>query len=94
MPQLRHPTADVLAFGVELGGLSSGIEDAQRLGIHAAAGTPLPTPVIGSQIAIHLQLHEGTLAPAPLQERAGKHDLMQNSHSRKLDKYSEKVVEN
>ena len=68
MPQLRDPSADVFSFSIELGRLGRGIEDPQWLGIHAAAGTPLPASVIGSEITIHLQLYEGCLlytSPSP-----------------------------
>ena len=70
--------ADVFGLGVEFFGLGAGVEDAQRFGIHATAGTPLPAAIVGRQIAIHQALHEGPLPPAPVADQIlhqeGGHD--------------------
>jgi len=67
--QLRQPATDVGALGIEASRLGVGVEDAQRFGVHAAAGTPLPAAVVGGQIAVHQALHEGPLAPAPVDDQ-------------------------
>ena len=78
MAQLRQPGADVGAIGIELAGLGGRVEDAQRFGVHAAAGAPLPAAVVGGQVAIHQARHEGRFAPAPVADQVlhqeGGHD--------------------
>ena len=62
MPQLRHPAADVIAFGIKF---TPGWRDRRRGGLTIPLRA-LPAAVIGRQIAIHPQLHECTLTPAPV----------------------------
>ena len=68
---------------VELGGLGGGVEDAQGLGVHAAAGAPLPAAIVGGQVAIHQVLHEEALAQAPVADQV-LHQVGGHDHARSV----------
>ena len=80
VPELRQPGPDVVAFGIELAGLSRWVEDPEGLGVHPAAGTPLPITVVSSEIPIQRASVKSSLAEAPL---AGQilHRWRGNGHS-------------
>ena len=65
--ELRDPTLDVDALGIESGGLRPWVLDAKvGSGIGTCAGGPLPTAVVGSDFAIDEVLHEPGFADAPV----------------------------
>ena len=67
--KLRQPATDVVGLWIKFAGLGEGIENSQRLGVHATAGAPLPAAIVGRQIAIHFMGHEKGLSVTPVTDQ-------------------------
>ena len=64
--QLRHPLSDKGSIRIAFLTLGHGVENTEiRSGIGATSRTPLPTAVVGGQIAIHQRPHKVAFTPLP-----------------------------